>query len=145
MSSINPSMNIGVEPFYDIKVSSANYGSSIDTYWTRLNSTQVNREHILDDTWDQIKDVQSKELRKRLRVRFEGEDGIDAGGVTKEYFQLLSSELFDLSSGTTELERKRAYDPTLYASPLGLWSDSCEDVNWFNSDNDWDLVSTRAG
>ena len=42
MSSINPSMNIGVEPFYDIKVltqSSANYGSSIDTYWTRLNST----------------------------------------------------------------------------------------------------------
>ncbi|EJK76295.1 hypothetical protein THAOC_01949, partial [Thalassiosira oceanica] len=98
MSSITPSISIDVEPFYDIK---------------------VNREHILDDTWDQIKDVESKELRKRLRVQFDGEDGIDAGGVTKEYFQLLSSELFDLSSG--------------------LWSDKCEDVNWFNSDNDWDL------
>lgn len=31
-----------------------------------------------------------------MRVIFEGEPGIDEGGVRKEYFQLIMQELFDL-------------------------------------------------
>jgi hypothetical protein len=38
---------------------------------------------------------QIKNLRKPLRVIFEGEPGIDAGGVQKEFFQLLVRDLFD--------------------------------------------------
>lgn len=54
-----------------------------------------------------------------LKVSFKGEEGVDAGGVTKEFFQLLCLELFDVHSG--------------------LWSNRYGDeINWFNSDNKWD-------
>ena len=34
-----------------------------------------------------------------LQVIFEGEAGVDEGGVTKEFFQLLIRELFNVSYG----------------------------------------------
>lgn len=36
---------------------------------------------------------------KILQVIFEGEEGVDEGGVTKEFFQLLIRELFNVSYG----------------------------------------------
>lgn len=80
---------------------------------------EIEREHLVEQTLDKVKQADSKDLRKRLRVAFTGEEGIDAGGVTKEFFQLLSEELFDVHSG--------------------LWTDKYgDDINWFNSDNTWD-------
>ena len=38
------------------------------------------------------------ELRKRLRVTFKGEAGIDAGGLTKEFYLLLSKQMLRYSS-----------------------------------------------
>lgn len=38
-----------------------------------------------------------------VQVVFEGEEGVDAGGVTKEFFQLLSQALFDPSFGAFPL------------------------------------------
>lgn len=38
-------------------------------------------------------------LRKPLRVSFKGEQGIDEGGVKKEFFMLLIKELFDPNYG----------------------------------------------
>ena len=40
-------------------------------------------------------------MSQPLKVIFEGEEGIDAGGVTKEFFQLLVGQLFSLEYGTT--------------------------------------------
>ncbi len=40
-----------------------------------------------------------KDLFKPLRVHFIGEDGIDAGGVKKEFFQLLVTELLSPDYG----------------------------------------------
>jgi ubiquitin-protein ligase E3 A len=34
------------------------------------------------------------DLRKQLVVEFEGEQGIDEGGVSKEFFQLITEQLF---------------------------------------------------
>lgn len=34
-------------------------------------------------------------LKKPLRVKWEGEEGIDAGGLRKEWFLLLCRQLFD--------------------------------------------------
>lgn len=42
---------------------------------------------------DEIARQRPKDLFKPLRVHFIGEDGIDAGGVKKEFFQLLVAEL----------------------------------------------------
>jgi len=80
---------------------------------------EIEREHLVEQTLKKIKQADPKDLRKRLRVSFTGEEGLDAGGVTKEFFQLLSEELFDVHSG--------------------LWSTKYGDeINWFNLNNTWD-------
>jgi len=80
---------------------------------------EIEREHLLEQTLERIKDANPKDIRKHLQVVFKGEEGVDAGGVTKEFFQLLSEELF----GTFH----------------GLWSTKYGDgLNWFNSENTWD-------
>jgi len=42
-----------------------------------------------------IADLNPIDLRKQLRVEFNGEDGVDEGGLQKEFFQLLVEKLFD--------------------------------------------------
>lgn len=42
---------------------------------------------------DEVSRQLKKDLFKPLRVHFIGEEGIDAGGVKKEFFQLLVTEL----------------------------------------------------
>ena len=37
----------------------------------------------------------SGELKKSLKIVFEGEEGLDAGGLRKEWFLLLCRQLFD--------------------------------------------------
>lgn len=39
------------------------------------------------------------DLRKQLRVEFDGEEGIDEGGLQKEFFQLIVEKLFDTMNG----------------------------------------------
>ena len=36
-----------------------------------------------------------QDLKGRLNVQFQGEEGIDAGGMTREWYQLLSRVIFD--------------------------------------------------
>lgn len=39
--------------------------------------------------------LRGKELRKRLLVKFRGEEGLDYGGVAREWLHLLGRELFN--------------------------------------------------
>jgi ubiquitin-protein ligase E3 A len=55
---------------------------------------QVRRENLLEDTLGQLV-TGSANLKKQLRVKFVGEDGVDVGGVKKEFFQLIVREMFD--------------------------------------------------
>ena len=48
---------------------------------------------VVQDALDEIARQRPKDLFKPLRVHFIGEEGIDAGGVKKEFFQLLVAEL----------------------------------------------------
>lgn len=66
----------------------------VDVYF-RL---RVRRSHITNDSLNGILLHQS-ELKKSLRVEFINEVGIDAGGLKKEWFMLLSRELFDPKNG----------------------------------------------
>jgi len=59
----------------------------------------VNRNNIIQDTLQQIQLVERDDFKKPLKIKFEGEQGIDEGGVQKEFFQLLISELFDPKFG----------------------------------------------
>ncbi len=50
----------------------------------------------------QIVSVQPKtDLKKSLMVKFAGEEGIDQGGVKKEFFQILTRRMFDPGFGTS--------------------------------------------
>ena len=48
---------------------------------------------VVQDALDEIARQKPRDVFKPLRVHFIGEDGIDAGGVKKEFFQLLVTEL----------------------------------------------------
>ena len=45
---------------------------------------EIEREHLVKQTLEIVKSAEPKDMRKRLRVSFKGEEGLDAGGVTKE-------------------------------------------------------------
>ena len=49
---------------------------------------EVRREHVLEDTLRRIISG-NVNFKKPLRIMFEGEPGIDEGGVKKEFFQIL--------------------------------------------------------
>jgi hypothetical protein len=55
---------------------------------------EISRETIIEDTLNSL--IRSDiNFRKPLRVKFNGELGVDEGGVQKEFFQLLIRKLFD--------------------------------------------------
>ncbi|KAG4087328.1 hypothetical protein H8356DRAFT_1730130 [Neocallimastix lanati (nom. inval.)] len=56
---------------------------------------EVRRDHLIRDVLYGLEDQSSHDLKKQLRVQFIGEEGIDEGGVQKEFFQLCIKELFD--------------------------------------------------
>ena len=59
---------------------------------------KVRRSHLIGDTLLQMS-MRKDDLKKPLKVQFVGEDGIDEGGVQKEFFQLIFSQIFDVSYG----------------------------------------------
>lgn len=60
---------------------------------------KVRRDHLIEDTLNEIEGKTASELRKPLKIVFVNEEAIDEGGVRKEFFVLLMRELFDLKYG----------------------------------------------
>lgn len=55
----------------------------------------VRRAYMLEDSYYQLRLRSTQELKGKLTVNFQGEEGIDAGGLTREWYQLLSRVIFD--------------------------------------------------
>lgn len=60
---------------------------------------RIRRDHLVEDTMMQLASIPKSDLRKPLKVQFVGEEGVDAGGVRKEYFLLMLRQLLDPSFG----------------------------------------------
>lgn len=60
---------------------------------------KLRRSRVLDDSFATVMRMSGNELKKRLVIKFEGEDGLDYGGVSREWFFLVSHEIFDPSYG----------------------------------------------
>lgn len=56
---------------------------------------KVRRNHIFEDSYQEIMRQSPADLKKRLMIKFEGEEGLDYGGVSREFFFLLSHEMFN--------------------------------------------------
>ncbi|BFZ58211.1 Putative E3 ubiquitin-protein ligase [Savitreella phatthalungensis] len=68
---------------------------------TAMLALRIRRSHLMEDS---IKAIAAREddLKKRLVVEFVGEEGVDAGGLKKEFFLLLCRQLFDPRHGLFE-------------------------------------------
>ncbi|KAJ0404623.1 hypothetical protein ATCC90586_001192 [Pythium insidiosum] len=60
---------------------------------------RVRRDNIVEDCLQQLVRASPETLKKPLKVKFIGEDGIDEGGVRKEFFQILLRQLLDPAYG----------------------------------------------
>ncbi|KAI0542064.1 hypothetical protein GGR58DRAFT_335055 [Xylaria digitata] len=57
---------------------------------------QVRREHVFHDSFRSLYFKSGEEMKfSKLNIRFHGEEGVDAGGVTREWFQVLTRQMFD--------------------------------------------------
>ena len=70
-----------------------------DVKKTSFALIKVRRDHLLLDSLQSVIQMTSDDMTKLWRIQFIGEEGIDAGGLKREWFQLVSEELFDLNSG----------------------------------------------
>jgi hypothetical protein len=59
----------------------------------------IRRSQMLQDSVDAVMSLSRQDLRKRWRLEFLGEPAIDAGGPTKEWFELVTQQLFDPACG----------------------------------------------
>ena len=63
---------------------------------------RVRRDCMVDDSLRQISEAVGagqEDLKKGLRVHFTGEEGVDAGGLRKEWFLMLVRDIFDPNHG----------------------------------------------
>mgnify|MGYP002718946465 CR=1 FL=1 len=56
---------------------------------------KVSRDNIFEGSYTEIMRQSPSDLKKRLMIKFEGEDGLDYGGLSREFFFLLSHEMFN--------------------------------------------------
>lgn len=93
------SLMLKVSRFIDFDNKRAHFRSKIkhqhDHHHHSPLRISVRRAYILEDSYNQLRMRTAQELKGRLTVHFQGEEGIDAGGLTREWYQLLSRVIFD--------------------------------------------------
>lgn len=60
---------------------------------------KVRRQTVLQDAMDAIESIEPADMRKIFRFEFLGEPALDAGGVAREFFEIVSSQLFNPDCG----------------------------------------------
>ncbi|XP_007018281.2 PREDICTED: E3 ubiquitin-protein ligase UPL1 [Theobroma cacao] len=92
------SLMLKVPRFVDFDNKRAHFRSKIKHQHDHHHSPlriSVRRAYILEDSYNQLRMRSTQDLKGRLTVHFQGEEGIDAGGLTREWYQLLSRVIFD--------------------------------------------------
>jgi hypothetical protein len=76
----------------------------------------IRRDNLLEDSFQFVSRIKNVEhLKARLYVKFAGEDGLDYGGLAREWFYLLSHEMFNPYYGLFEYAASDDY--TLQINP----------------------------
>lgn len=83
-----------------------------DSIMTRKTVNQylvlkIRRECLVEDSLKGVSEVVGaggEEIKKGLRIEFKGEEGIDAGGLRKEWFLLLVRDVFNPDHGMSNVE-----------------------------------------
>ena len=65
----------------------------------------IRRDHLIEDTLNEVSKP-GLNLQNKLKVKFAGEQGVDEGGVRKEFFILLIRQIFDPKYGMFSYNEK---------------------------------------
>ncbi|KAJ8978251.1 hypothetical protein NQ317_012607 [Molorchus minor] len=76
---------------------------------------EVPRDEVFEESYRLIMKMRPKDMRKRLMVKFRGEEGLDYGGVAREWLHLLSREMLNPYYGLFQYSRDDHY--TLQINP----------------------------
>ncbi|PNF23201.1 E3 ubiquitin-protein ligase SMURF2 [Cryptotermes secundus] len=76
---------------------------------------EVSRTEIFEESYRLVMKMRPKDMRKRLMVKFRGEEGLDYGGVAREWLFLLSHEMLNPQYGLFQYSREDNY--TLQINP----------------------------
>uniref|UniRef100_A0A674D995 HECT-type E3 ubiquitin transferase n=1 Tax=Salmo trutta TaxID=8032 RepID=A0A674D995_SALTR len=76
---------------------------------------EVSRDEIFEESYRQIMKMRPKDLKKRLMVKFRGEEGLDYGGVAREWLYLLCHEMLNPYYGLFQYSTDNIY--TLQINP----------------------------
>ncbi|XP_047667631.1 E3 ubiquitin-protein ligase HECW1 isoform X5 [Tachysurus fulvidraco] len=88
----------------------------------------IRREHLLEGTFNHVMAYSRKELqRNKLYITFVGEEGLDYSGPSREFFFLLSQELFNPYYGLFEYSANDTY--TVQISPMSAFVEN--HLEWF--------------
>ncbi|XP_062848122.1 E3 ubiquitin-protein ligase HECW1 [Trichomycterus rosablanca] len=88
----------------------------------------IRREHLLEGTFNHVMAYSRKELQKnKLFITFVGEEGLDYSGPSREFFFLLSQELFNPYYGLFEYSANDTY--TVQISPMSAFVEN--HLEWF--------------
>lgn len=88
----------------------------------------IRRDQLLEDAFNQIMCYSRKDLqRSKLYVSFVGEEGLDYSGPSREFFFLVSRELFNPYYGLFEYSANDTY--TVQISPMSAFVDNHHE--WF--------------
>jgi E3 ubiquitin ligase SMURF1/2 len=76
---------------------------------------EVSRKDIFEESYRVVMKLRPKDLRKRLMIKFKGEEGLDYGGIAREWLYLLSHEMLNPYYGLFQYTREDVY--TLQINP----------------------------
>lgn len=66
---------------------------------------KLRRQNFTEVSFNKVEKLSQKEMRSNFRFEIEGETKLsdDAGGVTREWFQIMTKEIFDVEKGLFEV------------------------------------------
>jgi len=82
--------------------------SFLDIFFSRNKFNlmlNIRRDHLIEDTLNELSKPDVN-LQSELKVKFSGEQGVDEGGVRKEFFILLIRQIFDPNYGMFSYNKK---------------------------------------
>ena len=85
-------------PFLDFDVKRQWFKTQVRKIRTRrYNSLKltIQRSNVFEDAYHQLRLRNAEEMRGRLHVTFSNEEGVDAGGLSREFFGILAKEMFN--------------------------------------------------
>lgn len=56
---------------------------------------EVNRDRLFEDSYDRFMKASKEDLKGPMNVKYQNEDGYDAGGLTRDWFSSITKEMFN--------------------------------------------------